>query len=338
MHYVQVHTDPDVYLIQVPFSNYKLDSTNCYVLIDEGEALVVDTGAPSEDGRIYLATALEELGVDPAQASFFLTHLHLDHAGLVDALVPPEAPLFLNERDYRRTQPAEVQRRYEALYRALVAEGADPDSARCSIESRSQFSHIIQKSHNLVFTKDGDAITVGSRTLRVVDTAGHTPGHQALYDPQSGILFGGDHVLFVLSPSIGLFLPEPDAPSNAGDSVQTYLNNLNKVRALNPTALFHSHGPLREDIDERIAWLYAHQQERADRVLSLVREHPDASGFEITKLIGFNLPHDTWEDVSCVQRLTLMEIGTAFLRHLELRGEVEARIDANGVHRYRPAC
>ena len=139
MHHIRVHTDPDVYLIQVPFSNYKLDSTNCYAVIDEGETLVVDTGAPSEEGRAYLAAALEELHVDFDRISFFLTHLHLDHAGLVDALVPPDAPLYLNERDYKRTQPEEVQRRYERLYRTLVAEGADPDSARCSIESRSQF-------------------------------------------------------------------------------------------------------------------------------------------------------------------------------------------------------
>lgn len=335
MHHIRVHTDPDVYLIKVPFSNYKLDSTNCYAVIDEGETLVVDTGAPSEEGRAYLAAALEELHVDFDRTSFFLTHLHLDHAGLVDALVPPDAPLYLNERDYKRTQPEEVQRRYERLYRTLVAEGADPDSARCSIESRSQFSHIIHEPHRLVFTEDGDGIRVGSRTLRVVDTAGHTPGHQALYDPASGILFGGDHVLFVLSPSIGLFLPESGAPASAGDSVQTYLDNLEKVRALAPTALFHSHGPLREDIDERIAWLSEHQRERAERVLSLVGEHPDATGFEITKLIGFNLPHKTWEDVSCVQRLTLMEIGAAFLRHLELRGLVEARTDGDGIRRYR---
>ena len=72
-------------------------------------------------------------------------------------------------------------------------------------------------------------------------------------------------------------------------------------------------------------------------MLSLVGEHPDATGFEITKLIGFNLPHKTWEDVSCVQRLTLMEIGAAFLRHLELRGLVEARTDGDGIRRYRLA-
>lgn len=337
MHYTQVHTDPNVYLIKVPFSNYKLDSTNCYAVIDGDEALVVDTGAPSETGRAFFEEALSELGIDPARASFFLTHLHLDHAGLVDALVPEDATLYLNELDYRRTLPAEIERRYELLHRTLVTEGADPDSARCSIESRRQFTHIIQKPHRLAFTREGDEITVGAHTFRVLDTAGHTPGHQGLYDPRSGILFGGDHVLFVLSPSIGLFLPESGAPASAGDSVQTYLDNLEKVRALAPTALFHSHGPLREDIDERIAWLSEHQRERAERVLSLVGEHPDATGFEITKLIGFNLPHKTWEDVSCVQRLTLMEIGAAFLRHLELRGLVEARTDGDGIRRYRLA-
>lgn len=333
---IKVHEGPDVFSIPVPFKNYKLESTNCYAIVDDGEALIVDTGAPSEQGRAFFAAALDELGIDPRRASFFLTHLHLDHAGLVDALVPPDAPLYLNERDYRRTQPEEVERRYEALYRTLVAEGADPDSARCSIESRSQFSHIIQKPHRLVFTQDGDEIRVGRLALRIVDTAGHTPGHQALYDPASGILFGGDHVLFVLSPSIGLFLPEAGAPASACDSVRTYLDNLDKVDRLHPSALFHSHGPLRDDVAERIAWLSAHQRERAERVLSLVREHPGSTGFEITKLIGFNLPHKRWEDVSCVQRLTLMEIGTAFLRHLEQRGAIEARRDADGIRRYEP--
>lgn len=336
MHHIQVHTDPDVYLIQVPFSNYKLDSTNCYAVVDGDETLIVDTGASSEEGRAFFEAALGELGIDPARASFFLTHLHLDHAGLVDALVPEDSTLYLNELDYRRTLLDEIGRRYELLHRTLVAEGADPDSARCSIESRRQFTHIIQKPHRLVFTREGDEIAVGAHTFRVLDTAGHTPGHQGLYDPRSGILFGGDHVLFVLSPSVGLFLPGPEAPEGAGDSVQTYLDNLDKVRGLAPSALFHSHGPLRDDVIERIDWLGAHQRERAERVLSLVKAHSGASGFEITKLIGFNIPHERWEDVSCVQRLTLMEIGTAFLRHLEMRGLIEAREDDRGIRRYRP--
>lgn len=329
MHCQKVHANPAVYLVRVPFENHKLDSTNCYVVVDDGEALVVDTGAPSPEGPAFWAAAFDELGVDARQASFFLTHLHFDHAGLVDQIVAPDAPIYLNRQDYQRTQPAEAKHRFTLLHRALVAEGADVDSARCAIESRSQFTHIIQKEHRLKFVKEGDPIRVGGHTFRVVDTAGHTPGHQGLYDPESGILFGGDHVLFIMSSGLGLFLPE-------GDALLTYLANLEKVRALGVRTLLHSHGPLRKDVNERIDQLRDHQLRRAERVASIVREQPGLTGFEITQRIGFNLPFATWDDIPCVQRLTVMELGAVFLRHLEERGAVKVKLDDAGARRYWP--
>lgn len=330
----KVHENPDVYLIKIPFENLKLDSTNCYIVVDGNDALLVDTGAPSDEGLHYLQNALQELGINPQRLSFFLTHLHLDHAGLLDRIAPPDATVYLNENDYRRTQPEEVERRYEALYRTLVAEGADPDSARCSIESRSQFSHIIQQDHRFVFTQENDEIAVGNYRFTVLETPGHTPGHQVLYQPESGLLFGGDHILFIMSPGIGLFLP--DAEGNGGnDGVRLYLDSLSKILRLSPKTLLHSHGPIRPDVNERIEWLAQHQRQRAERVLSLLKENPNSTGFEITQDIGFKLPHSTWEDIPCVQKLLLMEIGATFLRHLELRGKIEAHQDPNGIRRYR---
>lgn len=329
MRYTQVHNNPDVYLIRVPFDNYKLDSTNCYAVVDDGEALVVDTGAPSPEGRLHLAGALNELGIDPANASFFLTHLHLDHAGLVDYLVPPKAPVYLSRRDYLRILPDEVDRRFNLLHDELVAEGSDPESTRACIGSRSRFSNIIKAPHRLFFTTAGDAIRVGRYTFEVVDTSGHTPGHQSLYHPESGILFGGDHILFVMSSSMGLFLPD-------GDSVQIYLDSLERVRKLSPRHLFHSHGPLRDDIVQRIDWLERHQLERAERVRTLVEEHPGATGFDITKMIGFKVPYGSWEEVACVQRLTMMEIGASFLRHLTAKGVIRRETDSDGIRRYFP--
>ena len=329
MHFTQVHTDPDVYLIRVPFDNYKLDSTNCYVVKDGGEALVVDTGAPSPEGRMHLAAAFDELELDLANTSFFLTHLHLDHAGLIDYMAPEQAPIHLNRCDYVRTLPDEVARRFDLLYDELVAEGASPGSTRKCIGSRSRFSNIIKAPHRLFFTSEGDAVNVGRHTFRVVDTAGHTPGHQSLFHPESGILFGGDHILFVMSSSIGLFLPE-------GDGLQTYLDNLEKTRRLQPRILLHSHGPLRDDIAERIDWLAHHQAKRAERVRRLVEEAPGSTGFEITKHIGFKVPGN-WDEVACVQRLTMMEIGAAFLRHLTLKGAIERIVDDQGIRRYFPA-
>lgn len=326
----QIHTAPNVFLIPVPFKNHKLESTNCYVIRDGGDVLLVDTGAYSEKSRAFFEEALAELGVDLGQAGAFLTHLHMDHAGMIDPCVPAHSPIYLNERDYRQAKPVPPRLWLEDLEEALVHEGLNAQEAHELIERRRSRVGIFTGEHNLVFTADGDAITVGEYTFRVVDTAGHTAGHQALYEPTSGIIFTGDHILYTLSPGIGLFLPE-------GDSVQTYIKNLLKVRDLQPTCVFHSHGPQRSDFVERIDWLIDHNRQRAAEVRGIVAAQPGLSGFDVTKRMNFNVPFDCWEDISRVQRLSLLEIGSAFLRHLAATGAIEVREDEAGIRRYYPA-
>lgn len=329
MFYEQVHSAPDVFHIKVPFKNHKLDSTNCYVVRDGGDTLIVDTGAPSEKSRAYLIEALEQLAVDPAEAGFFLTHLHMDHAGLIDPIAPPDSPIYLNDHDYLQAHPENPELRFSELEEALIREGVSPEEADELISRRRSRAGIFTGDHKLVFTKDGDEISVGSYTFTVLDTAGHTPGHQALYEPSSGILFSGDHILFTLSPGVGLFLPE-------GDSVQAYLDNLRKVHDLGLKKLFHSHGEIRDDFEERIAWLDAHNRERAEQVRTIVEQDPGATGFEVTKQMEFNIPFDCWDDVPRVQRLSLLEIGSSFLRHLAATGAIQVREYESGVRHYFP--
>ena len=47
MAFVQVHSDPDVFEVRVPFQNISTNDTNCYIVKDGDDVLVVDTGAPS---------------------------------------------------------------------------------------------------------------------------------------------------------------------------------------------------------------------------------------------------------------------------------------------------
>ncbi|WP_270298379.1 MBL fold metallo-hydrolase, partial [Eggerthella sinensis] len=122
----------------------------------------------------------------------------------------------------------------------------------------------------------GDAIDVGRYRFRVVETPGHTPGHLSLYEPQSRILFSGDHVLFVISPSIALF---PDG----ADGLQAYLDSLDKVRRLACRRLFVSHGEPRDDFEARIDWLAAHHLERLDETRAIVRENPGLAGEEVIR-------------------------------------------------------
>ena len=99
MQWKQINAAPDVFLVEVPFPNLSTSSTNCYVVRDGDEALVVDTGAPSDEAACALETALREIGVDKANARFFLTHLHLDHAGLVNRVALPGSAVYASKTD-----------------------------------------------------------------------------------------------------------------------------------------------------------------------------------------------------------------------------------------------
>ena len=69
MPFAQVHSGPDVFEVKVPFANVSTSATNCFVVMDGGEALVVDTGAPTDEGAAVLDASLDELGIDRARAA-----------------------------------------------------------------------------------------------------------------------------------------------------------------------------------------------------------------------------------------------------------------------------
>lgn len=324
---VQVHRDPDVFEVRVPFENISTNDTNCYIVRDGDDTLVVDTGAPSDEGFAILDAALAELGVDRARAAFFLTHLHLDHAGLVDRIALPGARLYVSPVDFEAVRASRAASSYDSARRAFVAEGVSPSDAsgyaRYAVEPR-----LFDASRlTLVPSCEGDAINVGRYRFRVVETPGHTPGHLSLYEPQSRILFSGDHVLFVISPSIALF---PDG----ADGLQAYLDSLDKVRRLACRRLFVSHGEPRDDFEARIDWLAAHHLERLDETRAIVRENPGLTGEEVIRAIRWNVPFDTWEAISFVQRWCIVTEGLVILNHLVDRRAIRREPDEAGIHRY----
>ena len=129
MPYTQVHSGPDVFEVRVPFENISTNDTNCYIVKDGGDALVIDTGAPSDEGFAILDAALTELDVDRTRMRFFLTHLHLDHAGLVDRLALPGAKLYVSPVDFESVRASRAASSYDAARRAFTAEGVPPSDA-----------------------------------------------------------------------------------------------------------------------------------------------------------------------------------------------------------------
>jgi glyoxylase-like metal-dependent hydrolase (beta-lactamase superfamily II) len=139
---------------------------NCYVAVDNGEAVVIDPGEATP-------LLLRQVAGFTVKA-IVNTHGHADHCGANASLVNATgAPLACHAADLPLLQALEVQGQ---MFGLDVEPSPNPDW----------------------FLKDGDVIEFGKSALTVLHVPGHSPGHIALSG--EGVLFAGD-VLF--SGSIG---------------------------------------------------------------------------------------------------------------------------------------
>ncbi len=328
-HWRIVSDDPRVYCISVPFVNVNTKATNCFVIESDGEFLVVDTGAGTDEGRAVLTEALAEIGVDLDKTSFFLTHLHYDHAGLLDSVAAPSAPVYLSPVDYGCMVESRDDGYMARIGERRAREGVSDDLIGALRRFGMGMDSFDAEAHAWRFVDECDVICVGSESFEVIGTGGHTPGHISLFHRRSGMFFGGDHVLFVISPSLGLRLGFTDALSR-------YLENLRKLLDLPITRIMVAHGEPRTDWRERVEWLIAHHEARAHEAFRIVESEPGIVGFDAIRRIKWNVPFDAWEDISLLQRMCIADSGTVVLDYLVERGRVLRKCE-DGVNRYYPA-
>lgn len=326
-----MHRNPDVYRIQGTFANGITAETNCYVVRDGDDALVVDTGAPSDAAEAFLREVLRELGIDAGQARYFLTHSHFDHVGLVPRLARSGACVYANKHEVAAFSSAFAQQREHFVCQRFTEEGvparfAHADNARINVSVSFDGAPF-----EVSVVEEGDEIAVGRYTFEVVNT----PGHMALYHAQSGICFTGDHVLFVISPGIPVYV-------DGDDSLDAYFTSLDKVARLGCSQLLISHGESRSDFLDRIAWLKRHHLSRLDAIGEIVKEQPGLSGCEVIRRTPWNIPFATVDECDPLQRWSIYAQGTALLDHMVATGrlqrvrELDEPTDAF-VNRYQPA-
>ena len=133
--------------------------TNCYILCDEAAKVcaVIDPG--DEPKRIEAMIASS--GCTPIM--ILLTHGHFDHCTGVAGLLEkwPDLPVYIHEAD--------------------VTDG---------VGGELTFRRLDEKNQR--YWHEGDTLTVGSLTLRVMETPGHSRGSVCLLVEGQGVICSGD--------------------------------------------------------------------------------------------------------------------------------------------------
>ena len=128
--------------------------TNCYLLCDSGECCLIDPG----DNAKKLLQIVQECGCQLRY--LLLTHGHFDHFTAVSDILAayPDLPVYIHEQDICET----------------------PEQLRfCRLDE-----------HNQRFYAEGDTLPLGSLTIRVLETPGHSRGSVVLQ--VENVLFTGD--------------------------------------------------------------------------------------------------------------------------------------------------
>ena len=75
---------PNMYRIEIPLPKNPLKALNSYLMKGRERFLIIDTGMNRQGCMHEMFSCLARLSVDIKKPDFFITHLHVDHIGLVE--------------------------------------------------------------------------------------------------------------------------------------------------------------------------------------------------------------------------------------------------------------
>lgn len=179
------------------------EETNCYLLIGDEKAVLIDTGL----GVANMRDVVEKL--TDKEVFVLTTHVHWDHIGS-HALFD-----YFGVHELEKTWinghfplPLDVVKKNLGQGNTQFPDGFDVNAYQI-FEGEPNFTY-----------QDGDEIDLGNRKIKVIHTPGHSPGHCCFYE-KGKYLYTGD---LVYEGKLDAYYPTTDSFD--------FLNSIKKIQNL----------------------------------------------------------------------------------------------------------
>ena len=284
---------------------------------------LIDTGMHTGDSRRAFDAALADVGIAPTDVTRIVcTHHHIDHYGTSEPYrTLTHAQVYLHPLEAERAVPTAHTMGEGSGFMQRNGVPDVPPEKRLPSASLA-FGNLYCPATPDHLLGDEDEIPLGDgRSLQVIWTPGHTPGHCCFLLKPDGVLFVGDHLLPKITPHVGL------APGGAENPLGDFLASHERIQRVDAKLVCPAHGAVYEDHRRRARQLIDFHRVRKMDMLEICRRRP-TTAYEIA-LEAFAITPDN--------RFQVMAATSETLAHLELlrrEGRV-LRDDGGDVVRYR---
>jgi glyoxylase-like metal-dependent hydrolase (beta-lactamase superfamily II) len=278
--------------IDVPFAVKYV----CLYLFDvDDQKVLIDAGLNIGNwSKVFLST-LKEIGFTFQDINYCLiTHIHLDHIGLVRSLKRrnKNIKIIMNdithqilEWETKKENSSELLQQAERVAKYMIKNGLTHDDGKKIVQFFTLWPKFLRYQKPDMIVHDGDTIL---NDLEVIWTPGHSFGHICVFNRRKRYLFAGDHILSRITPHIGNFtipttLYEKYAGYNFENILQHYLKSLDRIDKLNAEIIFPAHQEIIFNPHERILAIKEHHKNRLLEISNIIKNNP-MTPFEISQI------------------------------------------------------
>lgn len=290
-----------IHCLPVP-TPFAVGRINCYLV--EGDRLIlIDAGPNSERSLAELETMVEEAGYSIEDIDLVIaTHQHIDHIGLIRT-VAERAGAEVAALDKAVGRLANFGLNADAeddlAVSLMLRHGIPEESANTLRAVSSAYRGLGDRVEVTVPLAAGESIDIGGMQMEIHHRPGHSPSDTIFFDPETGISFGGDHLLSHIS-SNPLIARPLEGGGDRTRSLIDYTHSLLLTREMEIDVMFSGHGDPVTDHRALIDSRLAAQDRRREKIFGIIEEKP-RTAHQVAEAI--------WGDVAVTQAfLTLSEV------------------------------
>ncbi|MDH7485268.1 MAG: MBL fold metallo-hydrolase [Anaerolineae bacterium] len=248
-----------------------------HVYLLEGEPLtLLDTGPRTPEALQELEAGLAALGYGVRDLQrIVISHDHADHYGLAATLAERSgAQVLAHPRCAARLSGDEESGGSLNWYAGLLRAAGVPLAVQLRVAGG--FRHVNRHSSTVRvdhLVDEGDTLRLGEMRWEVLHTAGHAAGLICLYQRETRLLLGSDHLIKHISSNAIIEPPEREGAERRRPLVE-YWASLRRVAEMDVDLVLSGHGEPIEDHRALIERRFAFYQERLDNIRAVLSAGP----------------------------------------------------------------